>query len=40
MPFWFWFVTATIGLGSIAASGFTVIYMKMAELDASERSRT
>ncbi len=40
MPFWFWYVTATIGLGSIAISGYVVVYMKIAELDARERRRT
>jgi hypothetical protein len=35
-PFWFWFITTTVGLGSIAISTFVVVYMKFAELDARE----
>ncbi len=36
LPFWFWFITATIGLGSIGISAFVVTFMKLAELDARE----
>jgi hypothetical protein len=38
-PFWFWFLTATVGLGAIAISTFVVVFMKIAEIDAYERSR-
>jgi hypothetical protein len=39
IPFWFWFLTATIGLGSIAISTYVVVFMKIAEIDADERSK-
>jgi hypothetical protein len=40
IPFWFWFLTATVALGAIAISSYVVIFMKIAELDKYERSRT
>ena len=41
MPFWFWYVTATLGLGSISIAGYVVVFMKIAELDAKHaRERT
>jgi len=38
-PFWFWFLTATVGLGAIAISSFVVVFMKIEEIDAAERTR-
>jgi hypothetical protein len=38
-PFWFWFLTTTVGLGAIAISTFVVVFMKIGEIDAYERSR-
>jgi len=40
IPFWFWFLTATVALGAIAISSYVVIFMKLAELDKYERSKT
>jgi hypothetical protein len=39
IPFWFWFITATVGLGAIAISSYVVVFMKIAEIDAYERSK-
>jgi len=39
-PFWFWFLTATVGLSAIAISSFVVVFMKIAEIDAAERSKS
>ncbi len=39
IPFWFWFLTATVALGAIAISSYVVIFMKLAELDKAERSK-
>jgi hypothetical protein len=39
-PFWFWFVTTTIALGAIAISSYVVVFMKIAEIDAYERSKS
>ena len=40
IPFWFWFLTASVALGAIAISSFVVIFMKMAELERDERAKT
>jgi hypothetical protein len=39
IPFWFWFLTATVALGAIAVSSYIVIFMKLAELDKHERTK-
>ncbi len=39
IPFWFWFLTATVALGAIAVSSYVVIFMKLAELDKHERGK-
>jgi hypothetical protein len=39
-PFWFWFLTTTVALGAIAISSYVVIFMKIAEIDASERAKS
>lgn len=33
LPFWAWYVTMVVGVGSISIAGFVVIFMKIAELD-------
>ena len=38
-PYWFWFLTTTVALGAIAISTFVVVFMKIEEIDAYERSR-
>ncbi len=40
IPFWFWFLTTAIGLGSIAVSTYVVVFMKIAEIDAHERTKS
>ncbi len=40
IPFWFWFLTATVALGAIAISSYVVIFIKLAELDKHERTKT
>jgi hypothetical protein len=40
IPFWFWFLTTTVALGAIAVSSYVVIFMKLAEVDKTERSKT
>lgn len=39
IPYWVSFFTATAALGAIAISSYVVIFMKLAELDKSERSK-
>jgi hypothetical protein len=39
MPFWFWFLTATVALGAIAVSSYVVIFMKLSELEQYERAK-
>jgi hypothetical protein len=39
IPYWFWFLTATVGLGSIAISSFVVVFMRIEEIDRYEHER-
>jgi hypothetical protein len=39
IPFWFWFLTATVALGAIAVSSYVVIFMKLSELDKAELAK-
>jgi hypothetical protein len=40
MPYWFWYITATVGLGAIGVSALLVMYLKADEVYAAERAAT
>jgi hypothetical protein len=40
MPYWFWFITATVGLAAIGVSALLVAYLKADEVYAAERAAT